>query len=374
MATITIETRHGKTRKTYAVRYKCPATGKSKYYKSFRKKGDAQKAREYLYGLLENGGVAEVEKQKKPFVSKKFAEVADICAENWQEQMVTQEIAKSTYEGFCYNIKRLKEDFGKQFIAQITNKELKEYFKNILVSTSAITANRRMYVLKKIFEKAQAINAIPSSPMEGIRFYSEKAHERNRYLTPEEVNALLHACQKSRSKHYMPVVILLGTDMGASRQEILDLKWKDVDFKKRRIRLYRTKNQYQRTRPMSQRLYAALKHWKKHLAESRRRKKITSYVNDRVICHLDGTPFSEFRNAWQRIRKMAHIHDCHFHDLRHTFCTNLLEAGMTMKDIQECIGHRDPRMTDRYTHVASSRVELAFGALEKYYAEAQNDF
>ncbi|MGM0645718.1 MAG: tyrosine-type recombinase/integrase, partial [Thermodesulfobacteriota bacterium] len=53
--------------------------------------------------------------------------------------------------------------------------------------------------------------------------------------------------------------------------------------------------------------------------------------------------------------------------LRHTFSSNMLFAGMSMKDIQVCIGHRDPRMTDRYTHLDNQRENKALGALEDFY-------
>ena len=43
--------------------------------------------------------------------------------------------------------------------------------------------------------------------------------------------------------------------------------------------------------------------------------------------------------------------DFHFHDLRHTFCLNLILAGASLKDAKEMIGHEDMTMTDRYSHL-----------------------
>jgi len=45
------------------------------------------------------------------------------------------------------------------------------------------------------------------------------------------------------------------------------------------------------------------------------------------------------------------IEDFHFHDLRHTFCSNLLLAGASLKDAKELTGHEDITMTDRYSHL-----------------------
>lgn len=372
MATVTIEVRKRENKTMYAVRFKCPATGKNKYYKSFRKKKDAQKAEMHLYSLLEKGSLDIVQEEKKPFVTMTLAEVADICQEEWRDLMLTEEMAKSTFSNFSYILKKLKEDLGEKNVAQITTESIKTYLKDTVIETSAVTANRRMYILKRVFDKAQELKAVPNSPVKNMRYYSEKKHQRSRFLNREEIDRLLKACQKIRGKHYMPAVILLGTDLGASRQEILDVKWYDIDFKKRLITLFRTKNQYKRTRVMSKRLCAALQHWQEHLAYMRHKKNITDYVEANVICHLDGTPRKEFRKAWEAVRRLAHIHDCHFHDLRHTFSSNMLFAGMTIKDIQVCIGHRDPRMTDRYTHLDNRRENKALKALEDYY-EGETD-
>jgi DNA invertase Pin-like site-specific DNA recombinase len=55
--------------------------------------------------------------------------------------------------------------------------------------------------------------------------------------------------------------------------------------------------------------------------------------------------------AWWRALEIACIKDFHFHDLRHTFCSNLILSGAGLKDVKEMIGHSDISMTDRYSHL-----------------------
>jgi hypothetical protein len=46
----------------------------------------------------------------------------------------------------------------------------------------------------------------------------------------------------------------------------------------------------------------------------------------------------------------AGIVDCHFHDLRHTFATRLVQSGIDLYKVQRLLGHKSPIMTQRYAH------------------------
>jgi site-specific recombinase XerC len=46
----------------------------------------------------------------------------------------------------------------------------------------------------------------------------------------------------------------------------------------------------------------------------------------------------------------AGIVDCHFHDLRHTFATRLVQSGVDLYKVQRLLGHKSPPMTQRYAH------------------------
>ena len=57
------------------------------------------------------------------------------------------------------------------------------------------------------------------------------------------------------------------------------------------------------------------------------------------------------------------------HDLRHTYCTNLLESGADLADVMEMIGHSSLRMARRYTHVTNKRKKRLQAGLERYSLE-----
>lgn len=214
-------------------------------------------------------------------------------------------------------------------------------------------------------------NVIIEYPAASINYLSEKEHERNEFLLPAELDKLVEVSRNGRAKYYLPVLIYLGAEHGASKQEALSLKWQDINFDYEEfglIKLFRTKNKQKRFEYLMPRTKEALLEWQDHLNYMRHRKKIEHNGSDWVFCRLNGTPIKRFDKAWRRACREAGIDGFHFHDLRHTFCSNLLLAGSSLKDVKEMIGHKDLSMTDRYSHLTLSHKHLQQTKLAEHYA------
>ncbi len=177
----------------------------------------------------------------------------------------------------------------------------------------------------------------------------------------------------NRGKFYLPAIIYLGAEHGASKQEILSLKWEDINFDFKDgiglIRFFRTKNTKERTELLMPRTREALINWKEHLEWKRHRISVSEeeIKSDHVFCRIDGTPLKRFDKAWHASLKIAGIKDFHFHDLRHTFCSNLILSGSDLKDAKDMIGHADLSMTDRYSHLTNAHKFARQGYLADYY-------
>ncbi|WP_462325843.1 tyrosine-type recombinase/integrase [Desulfoplanes sp.] len=104
---------------------------------------------------------------------------------------------------------------------------------------------------------------------------------------------------------------------------------------------------------------------RKYLAKYR--KIAIENVDGYVVEQPDGRPLGDIKSAWNTIRQEADMNHLHFHDLRHTFCSNLIHAGMTLKQTQKLIGHKTAKMTERYSHFEIMEEFTGFRDLSKRY-------
>ena len=78
-----------------------------------------------------------------------------------------------------------------------------------------------------------------------------------------------------------------------------------------------------------------------------------------VFCNETSKPIRSIRTAFEHSLKRAGIRDFHFHDLRHTFASNLVMAGVDLATVKELLGHKSIEMTMRYSHLSPSHKRQA---------------
>jgi len=91
-------------------------------------------------------------------------------------------------------------------------------------------------------------------------------------------------------------------------------------------------------------------------------------------CLLDGEadeskPLVAVRRTWVAVLQVAAVNRFRFHDLRHTFATELVMAGVNLKTVRELLGHKSVAMTLRYAYLAP---EHNAAAVEVLVARARN--
>jgi len=85
--------------------------------------------------------------------------------------------------------------------------------------------------------------------------------------------------------------------------------------------------------------------------------RIKSTARGSVFCNRTGAPYRSFRTAFENAVRKAHILDFTFHDLRHTFASRLVMAGVDLPTVKELMGHKNISMTLRYTHLSSDHKQ-----------------
>ncbi len=87
------------------------------------------------------------------------------------------------------------------------------------------------------------------------------------------------------------------------------------------------------------------------------------YQECRPDCELLGGYLSNLSRGWYPGLREAGIKDLRFHDLRHTFASRLVMAGVDLYTVKELLGHKTTQMTSRYAHLSPGHQRQAVEAL-----------
>ena len=147
---------------------------------------------------------------------------------------------------------------------------------------------------------------------------------------------------------------------GMRKENILSLKWNQVDLFRRVITLEHTKNDERLSIPMNDTLMDLFKRLAKvrHINSQyvffhpNARKK-----NARGI--FNGKRYYEVKTSFQEALEKAGIEDFRFHDLRHCFASDLVQRGVDLYVVQRLLGHKSQAMTQRYAHLAPENLRDA---------------
>ena len=89
-------------------------------------------------------------------------------------------------------------------------------------------------------------------------------------------------------------------------------------------------------------------------------------VTGTVFCTGHGTKIlpSNLRRTFYKVLEKVGIEDFKFHDLRHTFATRLAQRDVDLYKISKLLGHKDIRMTQRYSHHSPESLRVGVEILE----------
>ncbi len=288
-------------------------------------------------------------RQEQEFIIKNstFSELADKYLEFIDGRL------KSFYDTSLFVktlLKRFKDfrlaDFSMQDLELLQSDWINQGF-------SIAYANRLIAVLKRMFTKAYDWEMIDEDILKRVRKVKQLKGEikRLRYLSEEEAQRLISHCEP-----YLNPIVITALNTGMRKSEILKLTWDRVDLKNRLILLDKTKNGERREIPINKTLLNTLSILARHIK------------CDYVFYNPDTLkPYYDIKKSFGKALKKAHILDFRFHDLRHTFASWLVMGGIDLTTVKELLGHKDVKMTLRYSHLAASHISNAVKILEKTF-------
>jgi integrase/recombinase XerD len=165
-------------------------------------------------------------------------------------------------------------------------------------------------------------------------------------LSREEVAALLEQVTNTKHRALLMVIYSAGLRVG----EAVRLRVEDIDGRRRTIRVRGGKGHKDRYTLLSDRALNVLRQYFKQerpatwlFPGSRRDRHLTIRSVQKIV-----------EAASKRAGILKHVT---VHTLRHSFATHLLEAGTSLRHIQELLGHNSPKTTEIYTHVSTAELQ-----------------
>jgi integrase/recombinase XerD len=262
---------------------------------------------------------------------------------------------RSNFESIILFITHLKS-LGRTYLEEVTRDDLCSFIEHQqdrgLKPNTVSTRLRALYAFLGYLVEREIVHPDVTRK----KMYIKVPDALPRAIDPEDVRLLLSVIKKTRDWAMMLILLRTGMRIG----ELLDTRINDINLRENRIEVYEaSKNRVGRVVYLSDDARCALKVWlkkrdpqKENLFYGPGRNKTLSYEAARMMFH-------------RYIDKVGLTHKGYtLHCLRHTFASELLNAGMRLECVQQLLGHSCIEMTRRYARLTdNTRKEEYFRAM-----------
>ena len=191
---------------------------------------------------------------------------------------------------------------------------------------------------------------LPANPLARLRLVQERRKPCSILSVEEEWRLLAQAAPHLRQ------IIITALDTGMRRSELLHQRWEHVDFTRKVLSVTQSKTAGGEGReiPLTERVSSLLQSLRQ---------------DEGLLFTFKGKPIHAVKTAWKATIRRAGIRYRRFHDLRHTFNTRLMEAGVMQEIRKALMGHSSGEDVNAiYTHVELPAKREAIRKLEAWVA------
>ena len=296
----------------------------------------------------------------------------------WMESELLGSVKDSSYQTYKNQLNRhILPHLGKLGLDALTPGTVHAFLQQLHSAGLSESMTRSVYrLLSAGIRAAQEEGLIRKNPCKRIRVQRSEEQEQ-RVLSREEQKKAEFALVESEN---MPALVSLYT--GLRLGEICGLKWTDIDWENGTITVRRTVQRLRHQSPESEKktllTIGSPKSCSSHrtipvpAAILRRLRTMREHAAERPGEFVFSTTAHAaeprtIQRRFERVMKLLGIAGAHFHTLRHSFATRLLELGVDVKTVSVLLGHGSPRVTlDCYAHSLLGQQRSAINRLAAY--------
>jgi integrase len=154
-------------------------------------------------------------------------------------------------------------------------------------------------------------------------------------------------------------IILFLLSTGARLNEALQATWGHIDVDRRvwRIPITNSKSGKVRAVPLNDSAIGVLN-------------QLDTKGQFVFINRKTGLPYTTIQKVWNRLRRAAGLGHVRLHDLRHSYASMLVNSGRTLYEVQQILGHSNPKVTQRYSHLSTATLQEAASSAADLINEA----
>ena len=298
----------------------------------------------------------------------------------WLTDYAAVSVAPSTLARYRIAIdKHISAHLGSRLLAELRPMDIQRLHSTCLgekLSPRTVVQHHR--IVREALKHAVLWQLIPANPADAV---SPPRYERKEMavLDGPEVLRLLEVAEGS----FLHPVIFLAVDSGARVGELLGLRWSDIDFEGRTLRIVRTVQRiakegiaFRSTKTAKSRRTIRLAQATCEILQAHRDRQDdfrlsqgASYIDqDLVFAQPHGGPFEpvQISHSFGKLIRGSDLPRIRFHDLRHTAATIMLAKNIHPKVVSERLGHASIHITlDTYSHVLPHLQDEAATAMDE---------
>ncbi len=284
----------------------------------------------------------------------------------WSEYIITNKNNTKTSHDYILCARRALEFFPENsLVSDITPNKMDKLLSKLITTLSHNSINKTLARFKSIFKYGVSRKIIAECPILDVKPLPTKRVKLRRALTVTEAQTLVNTAPGEWSRLWR---FILST--GLRKQEVIELRWRNVDLEKGIIRVLPTDKWNPkseagvRTIPLSDEVREDLKYLQNKadselVFTTKSSKKLNTYFLKALRAHMHNAfcimynlPYGKRLNKKETIKYNeykdqieADLKMIDLHALRYTFCTHLIGSNVDIKTVQKLMGHADVSTT-----------------------------